>query len=363
VESCESKLQTYLQGEIRDKIERRWRTYFPARAGESSPQTVCGKIHVRGYSIVFEYRLKFSEPNRSEHIFAKIRRKQAFGSYDRKDLTDRALIRCQTEFEELSRAFDFFSARKDGMGVVRPLDYLDEYNAVLVESASGSDIGILIQERPQRLCDYLKRCGQWLRIFQNELHGVQQRTWKAAEFEANLLKRIDAVRNHGVAARTLQQISESILSRLNSIPSRDVPWSMLHGDYKPRHIWATPNAIQVIDFGNSHEGDCYRDVAAFLVELKLLSLIRPWFGAHSSDAHSEAFLAGYFNGGAVPAVLRLYMIEALLKKWERRLRRWSRNSFVLEVQRYLRRLKAAETVEALYLNRWFTARIEELSRP
>jgi hypothetical protein len=359
-ETGEQKLLASLQGEIQRKIEERWRNYFPDQAQSSAPQTICTRTHVRSYSVLFEYDVSFSPARPSQQIFAKIRRNEGgFGAYDRKHLTDRALLRCKTEFEQLSKAFVFFSARKDGLGVVRPLDHLAEHNAIVFEKAFGHDIGRLVGEQHGDLCKYLERCGQWLRVFQNDLHRPQQKAWTSSKYEADLGKRMEALQKRGVLPGDLEQIKHLIVASASSLVRQVVPWSRLHGDYKPRHIWAAPDSIQVIDFGNSHEGECYNDIAAFLVELEVLPLINPWFDEKKSLAYSEAFLNGYFNGG-VPGVLRFYMIEALLKKWERRLTRWSGNKFVIEIQRCLRRVGAAEIFERLYLNRWFTARVREL---
>jgi hypothetical protein len=356
----EQKLLASLQRNIQRKIEERSRHYFPDDAQASAPETICTRIHVRSYSVLFEYDLSFAPLRPIRQIFAKIRRNEGgFGAYDQKHLTDRARLRCKTEFEQLSKAFTFFSARKDGLGVVKPLDHLAEHNAIVFEKASGHDIGRLVGKQHSNLCEYLGRCGQWLRVFQNDLHRLRQRAWNASKFEEDLGKRIEALQKRGVPQRDLEQITDSILAAASSVAAQNVPWSRLHGDYKPRHIWATPDSIQVIDFGNSHEGDCYKDIAAFLVELKVLPLINPWFDGRKSLRYSEAFLNGYFNG-CVPGVLRFYMIEALLKKWERRLVRWSGNKFVIEIQRCLRRVGSAEIFEHLYLNRWFGARVREL---
>jgi Phosphotransferase enzyme family len=360
-ETGEEKLLACLRGNIQRKIEERWRTYFPGEREAAVPQMICTRTHVRSYSVLFEYDVRFARPYRTQQIFAKIRRNSGgFGAYDRQSLTDVALARCKTEFEQLSKAFLFFSSRKDGLGVVRPLDYQPEYNAIVFEKALGRDVGLIIREQHSNLSDYLGRCGEWLRVFQNDLHRHQQKAWETGKFEINLKNRIEALRKRHVPPRDLERITDLVVAAARSVGPENVPWSRLHGDYKPRHIWAAPDSIQVIDFGNSHEGECYRDIAAFLVELRVLCLINPWFNEKKILAYSDAFLNGYFDGGCVPIVLRFYIIEALLKKWERRLARWSANGFVLEIQRGLRRFGVATIFERLYLNRWFAARIQEL---
>jgi aminoglycoside phosphotransferase (APT) family kinase protein len=133
---------------------------------------------------------------------------------------------------------------------------------------------------------------------------------------------------------------------------------VLHGDYKLRHVWADRGSIQVFDFGNVHAGDCYADVASFLVELSVLRLGSPSFDSKKIDRYSEAVLSGYFTTER-PPLLGFYTVEALLKKWMRRLRSWSRTAMVSRLQMGARRVGAAPLVERLYLDRWFMARVRE----
>ncbi len=74
-----------------------------------------------------------------------------------------------------------------------------------------------------------------------------------------------------------------------------------------------------------HTGPCYVDVAAFLVELSVLKLGHPWFDTERGRRYTETFLRGYFPGQP-PQLLGLFIVEALMKKWMRRRRTWSRTT-------------------------------------
>jgi hypothetical protein len=53
------------------------------------------------------------------------------------------------------------------------------------------------------------------------------------------------------------------------------------------------------------------------------------------------------------------MVEALMKKWMRRRRTWSRTTIASTLQTCVRRIGAKPLVERWYLDRWFCARIRE----
>ena len=346
-----------LQQEILARIERRSATYFPSLAGVRAPEVVCRRrSDSHGFSVLLEYDVIFAGIE-TKHIFAKVRRDSRFGPYRREDVT-RAPALLQREFEELSKADRYFRGRADGLGVVRPLDYWDELNTVLIEKASGCDLEILARSDEAASLRAFTRCGQWLRAFHQDVHEPQTRVWDPEACRQRLVARRDKLAALGVPATGLDRLLRRAIDAARVSPQREVPCSVLHGDYKLRHIWATPDGIQVFDFGNVHAGDCYADIALFLVELSVLRLGNPWFQSRKAGRYAEAFLGGYFPAEPPPLV-GLYVVEALLKKWRRRLRRWSKATMAATLQTCARRMGAAPVVDRWYVDRWFAARIEE----
>ena len=172
------------------------------------------------------------------------------------------------------------------------------------------------------------------------------------------MKRRETLLALGVSAGQLDPLLGHVLQVARTCRQREVPCSLLHGDYKLRHIWASHEFIQVFDFGNVHPGPCYVDVAAFLVELSVLKLGHPWFESRRVHGYTETFLRGYFSMQP-PQLLGLYVVEALLKKWVRRRRTWSRTSVASTLHMCLRQVGAKALVERWYLDRWFATRIHE----
>jgi Ser/Thr protein kinase RdoA (MazF antagonist) len=345
-----------LQLEIRRHLEQRWSTYFPSLAART-PEIVCRRgADWRGFSVMLEYELKFDRFP-SEHVLAKVRRDTKFGAYLPQDVTVAPEL-LRREFDELSRAYQYFDGRPDGLCVVRPLEYCDELNAMFIEKASGRDLGLVARSDEAEALAAFRRCGQWLRAFHEKVHQARPRVWTVGEFEARLTKRRGKLESLGVPPAHLGALLGDISATARNCRHREIPFSLLHGDYKLRHIWARPGSIQVFDFGNVHTGACYVDVAAFLVELSVLRLGHPWFEAQRVERYSQAFLHGYFTMRP-PAVLGLFVVEALLKKWMRRRRTWSRTSTASTLHAYVRRIGAKSLVERWYLDRWFAARIRE----
>ena len=345
-----------LEQQIRARIEKCWPKYFPSLANRPAPEIVCHRSAQRGFSVMFEYELKFARPC-SEHVLVKVRRDSRFGPYLPQEVKHApGLLRL--EYDELSKAHRYFERRGKGLRVVRPLDYCEELNAVVIEKASGGDLGVLARKDEAEALAAMRRCGQWLRAFHENVNRARPRVWTLGEFEGRIMKRREKLLALGVSARQLDQLLGHVIKVARTCRQREVPCSLLHGDYKLRHIWASHESIQVFDFGNVHPGPCYVDVAAFLVELSVLKLGHPFFESRTVRGYSETFLRGYFPMQP-PQLLGLYVVEALLKKWMRRRRTWSRTFAASTLQTCLRQVGAKSLVERWYLDRWFVARIHE----
>jgi len=345
-----------LEQKIRARIEKCWPKYFPSLATRPAPEIVCLRTASRGFSVMFEYELRFARPG-SEHVLVKVRRDSRHGPYLPGEVTQAPEL-LRREFDELSRAYRYFERRGNGLRVVRPIDYYQDLNAVLIEKASGCDLGLLARTDEAASLAAVRRCGKWLRAFHEKVHKPRPRVWTIGEFETRLMRRRDKLVALGVPEKQLDPLLRDVIKLARTCRQREVPCSLLHGDYKLRHIWAGPESIQVFDFGNVSPGPCYVDVAAFLVELSVLKLGHPWFDTERVRRYSETFLRAYFPMQP-PPLLSFYVVESLLKKWMRRRRTWSRTSTASRLHSCVRRLGAKSLVERWYLDRWFVARIRE----
>jgi hypothetical protein len=342
-------------------IESRWRQYYPAVGTGSVPDVApSGPARVKRYSVLFEYTITFAPPHPPVSIVAKIHRTSHGDRANQEAIVEDAGRR-DAEWAGLCRAYGHFAGRADGLGVVRPVDHLERYQAILVEKASGRDLGDIIKAGGPEGAAALERAGIWLAAFHRELHRETLREWTAHGYATALERRRSALLGLGVSPQVVDPLLDRVLATARWHSPAMVPCSVLHGDYKLKHIWATPGGIEVLDFGNTHEGDCYVDVAALLVESITWRLGRPWIGRRRLERHTRPFLHAYF-GGDPPPVFWLYVVESLLKKWSRRLVRWSGGNstpWAVAVQQHVQRARAMTVTSHVYLNRWFAGQIRE----
>jgi hypothetical protein len=341
-----------LDAGIRERLRCGWREYFPDRDQAAPPTISLVRSRHHGYSIMLEYRVAFD--GTSEGIFAKVRRDYRGGSYAPGRPGSRAVSLARREFEELRRTHDHLRSRGSGLRVVRPVAYLEDLNTVIVAKAAGQDLGMLVKKDTQTARRVLSRCGEWLRVFHGEIHEVRPRRWLATVFAAGIARRRRLLVEAGVPAADLDALLGPVLEAAERFDGQTAAWSTVHGDYKLRHIWTDGEALQVLDFGNVHEGPCDEDVAGLLVELSLLRLGSPWTSRGREDRLWSAFLDAYAGDGRL---LPFAVIDGLLKKWHRRVSRWSRSTMGARLQSGLRVVGLEGLATRYYLNRWFAGRV------
>jgi hypothetical protein len=94
---------------------------------------------------------------------------------------------------------------------------------------------------------------------------------------------------------------------------------LLHGDYAPRNLLVNPGGqIAGFDTRALYFGPSYEDIGFFLWMMRFDS--QGFYFPRIKNPHRErlqqAFLNGYFLGGAVPtAALSLFELQAIEKKW------------------------------------------------
>src|SRR5918993_2135270 len=351
----EQQLLAVLAAELREYVALRWSTYYPRRAGGAAPTITLTPRHF-GFSMIFQADLAFTGDGQIERLMMKIRRQQRMGSFVRDELTDQTIALSRAEYDEHLSAYKFFENRRGGLSVVRPLDFIQSHNAFVIEHATGEDLSKLVKADSPIATAAIERCGHWWRLFHYELHRAQERAWSVDVIDGMMSARLQRLRTIGAPAETLEVLRQEISAATRRVPPASVPVSLVHGDCKLRHVWATADRIQVLDFGNSKTGDSWIDPAALVVELSLFSLWSARLDSAPKVADIRRLLLAYFEGPPPPA-FALYVIDGLLKKWHRRLRNWGANSGLNRIHKSLKKAGLEKPLDRLYIDRWFTTQI------
>ena len=349
----EQQLVAALAADIRQNIVERWPAYYPGRADGPPPAITMTPRHF-GFSVIFKVELEF--PDGRESFMIKIRRQHKHGSFLLGELSDRTLALSRAEYDEHLTAYRFFAGRADGLSAVRPLDFVDSHNAFVVEHAAGSDLSKLVRGGSPLAQAAIRRCGEWWRLYHHELHKSVDRPWQSQAIDQWLERRLSRLHKIGAPADTVVAIEEEIRTAAQQVAPVPVPVSVVHGDCKLRHVWATADGIQVLDFGNTKSGDSWIDPAALVVELSLYSLWTPRMDSRRTAAEMRTLLRAYF-GGPPPAAFALFVVDCLLKKWHRRLRKWGPGNGLTQLRRSLQTAGLDKPIERLYIDRWFASQI------
>ena len=348
------ELMSAVEQELRAEVSNRWRGYYPDRVPDGTP-TFSFTPRRCGFSAIYRVDLDFPSPPRRESLIVKIRREQRDGSFRRLDLSDRIVGLVQTEYQEHVRASEYF-ANVPGLSVVRPVDFIESLNAIVVEFAAGADLSLLVRDTSPVARPAMARAGAWWQLFHHDLHQSELRPWSADAAVTMIDRRLSRLQAVGAPADTLDPLRDAIARTIQVVEPSDVPVSRIHGDCKLRHIWATPDQIQVLDFGNTSIGDAWLDPAALVVELSLYSLWTTRMDAASKVEDIRALLRAYFDGPPPPA-FALYVVDALLKKWHRRLRSWGAGTGLSRLQETLRTARLDTVIDRLYIDRWFATQV------
>jgi hypothetical protein len=316
--------------------------------------TLCVTPRHFGYSVILQVDLAFADGS-SERFMMKIRRQQKHGSFVRTELSEAILDSSREEYQQHRKAYEFFTGRQ-ALSVVRPLDFVESHNALVIAHAQGEDLNTLVKSRRPIASSALRLCGEWWRLFHRDLHRASERPWDPARIGAATEQRFIRLRKFGVPEPTLAAIGEEIYQAARRTKPVGVPVGLAHGDCKLRHVWATAEGIQVLDFGNAKVGDVWIDPAALVAELTLYSLWSTRFDTEDQVANIRALAESYFEG-IVPAAFGLSVVDVLLKKWHRRLRNWGPGAGLTHLRGSLRVGRLDGYVDRLYIDRWFTEQV------
>ena len=353
-----------LETDVTKRIRARAAEYARLGPGSAPPRVSVRSRSIRGYSVLLEFRIRAAEGGDSQDVITKIRRGSLHGPFRAEAAGEKAARLARMEFERLTAASSFFSSRADGLSVVRPLDFFPDLNGIVVEKAKGTDLGVLLKRSHPGTTQLLSLCGDWLRMYHRSVNSDSYRCRfvESAVWATELDKRRDRLRARGVPNALLDPLVASARALAAEGCKEPVPHSIVHGDFKPRHIWTAGTGIQVLDFGNSSEAECYFDVAGLVAQLILLAAGPAPMSEAKIDTYTSAFIRSYFPDARLPKAASWFIVECLLRTWQHTIDRWNKHPALYRVQRVLRQLGLAPAIDRRWVDPWFAERIRRILR-
>jgi aminoglycoside phosphotransferase (APT) family kinase protein len=206
--------------------------------------------------------------------------------------------------------------RADGTALLpRPVAFDEEAGLVVMEELPGTDL-----KRALAVVDLgstMEAAGAVLAAFHQVPHRVSE--------SVTVLEELEEVRD---SARQIEQLYAAAGPRLSRCLARclsarwtdEVPVALLHGAYRPKHVWVHDGRLAVIDVDGIRMGHPAYDLGHFLSALYYLEL-QGHLSPAARRAAARRFLAGYSARAPwrlQPAAVLWFVAALLLHKQARK---------------------------------------------
>ena len=254
-------------------------------------------------------------------------------------------------YRGLERSHRHFTALADPhLGSIRPLDLLEDLDAVVMEYVDRPNLRTRIVaearwhasgEPVDRLIEH---AGRWLREY-HAAGGLAELPLRCPT-RSDLLSAFDRFLTYladvSGEVRYFQALGEMAARMAEHYLPDTLPLVVAHGDYAPRNVFVGPgDRVAGFDAAPRVLGPSYEDVARFLVAVRtsgvqVLSFGRAYATARL-DSLQERFLHGYYAGEPPPLpALRAFELLVLLNKYSAVIARSGSDSLRVRLRARLR---------------------------
>ncbi|MDQ3867020.1 MAG: aminoglycoside phosphotransferase family protein [Actinomycetota bacterium] len=312
----------------------------------------------RRYSTIYRFELAAGDSRR--RVFVKLRPADSARSPRPRATPAIAPGNALALYHDALRAtHDHFQALADPrFSAVRPLDFVPEIDALVMEEAEGEQLWKLLRPASRLhplasvdLDDVLSNAGGWLR----EFHRIRPRhaVTTIHDGQAGFVELLTALTDYLGESLGEKAFFDRVAAKTRILAEgtlvEPLPLGLHFGDYGLTNVLVAPNArVTGIDMLANWCTPIYVDIAYFLTGIKTyrkqIATQGLAFGRERLAAFERQFLVGYFGRTSVPTrEIRLFEVLRLLERWSGRLARNSRRSAagrklgLFVVNRFLRR--------------------------
>jgi hypothetical protein len=256
-------------------------------------ETEYPEIHSYRNSFILRYSVIDSSAKR-KHILVKIRRNPKMDSIWHAIASD-IHNNVPIEYSSLEFVYNRLAGKDDDLEVIRPLDLIKNYCAIVMEEYPSLPLrNILIEQRNAKngpglltLVDAATKTGKWIHYFHHHINIPEEISYS----NEDILREVDGYArrleraNHGRVKA--QSIREAFAERINNIQIDSMAFSQSHADMTCDNVlYSEEQKVCVIDIK--------RRLAPIYSDLGLIM------------THPETFKPQIFSGG-------MYLPESLLK--------------------------------------------------
>ena len=202
------------------------------------------------------------------------------------------------QFDALKSLWDDFS-KSPRLKIPRPLDFLPEMPAIVMEEVRGCSVQELVKWESWRAwtrqnavtaCQY---CGEWLHHF-HSVTRVAQGQLDAGEKHERFKLGVAELVKHDFPAATCKNLEAKIEPLVRRLSEQNEQRSLVHGDFTVDNVLLDGNITTVLDVEGRYQNLIYHDMASFLNSIALVGLALP-MRESVLWVCSDAFLLGYLG--------------------------------------------------------------------
>lgn len=264
-----------------------------------------------------------------KNILVKIRRHPKMKTISQAVLKQELHVKIPVEFNELISLHNFFKDQNNSLGAIRPLLYIGQYHAIIMEEFESRNLRQMLMEwktilgfrgNVKPLLDAAELTGQWLYQFHHEM----QKYYEVKEPAQPVLNEIHELIEHLEAAshhpRMSQAMQSEFLGWMPFIRPATIPYTNIHGDMTCDNVlYSNDGRVCVVDV-KLHSAPIYSDIGLIMIHpdtfMPQIFSLGFFFRRRVIRAYRAAILKGYFGGRDFDAALvNLYCAIKLLDKW------------------------------------------------
>lgn len=308
-----------LIGSIGQRLEERIGDWYGSSASLSTHTP-----EIRSYTNSFLLRYKVTTSKGDQAILVKIRRNPKMTSLSHAVRMQEMHAHTPKEYNTLQYVYERIGGSHEHFTAIRPLDYFEEYYAIVMEEFPSRSLRQLLQK--QRNKDHgefeviAQRAGELLRFFHDSVYSTKPCPYSVDDILADAEMYALQLEQHSRGRIQMQAILDAFAQQLSSKDIKSIPYTSAHQDLSCDNVlYSEDGKVCLIDI-KVKPAPIYSDLGLLLIHPETFrdQIFRHgrYFSQQYLKSYRALLLKGYFAEEPVDDhLVNAYAAIRVLDKW------------------------------------------------
>lgn len=279
---------------------------------------------VQCYTNSFLLRYKVAAPGGNQGVLIKIRRNPKITSLTRAVHAREIHANIPMEYHTLQYVYERIGAGQEHFTAIRPLDYFDDYFAIVMEEFPSRSLRQLVQGQRRRHTAQVQviaeRSGELLRFFHEHVYSTAPCRYFAEDILADAEVYTSALEAHSGGRIRSHEILDAFAHKLSGRHIQSISYTSTHQDLTCDNVlFSETGKVCLIDI-KVKPAPIYSDLGLLLIHPDTFrdQIFRygRYFSREYLKLYRDAVLKGYFAGTAMDeSLVNVYAAIRVLDKW------------------------------------------------